>query len=373
MRILQNAFWILICIFFLVASMTAWAAPKIACDEPKWEFEKVMEGKELSHSFKVKNQGDEVLNLENVRGSCGCTAAKPVSKVLQPGEETEIKTTFNSTGRTGKQTKYVYVHSNDPETKILKLTITGEVEKKPAPRIILRPPSWNMQTIESGITKETNLTILNTGDQPLEIESLKPSTEQIQTNFKGPSTLKPGEQMSLQITYAPDIMSSTIREKIVISSNDPKRGQSKFNIYGSLNIENKGLSICILNVTEEGENNRIDLYIRNNETYPLNLKVPEAKEPNTAIIPPKNVKRLNLTLPRNNKEEGSENQDIKNEPLRNLKIELSLPLPPQKVSTVKTPPKISPASSGNVAIPTFRRTEAPPPPKKLDVPEGSSK
>lgn len=373
MKTLRNLTGILICIIFIGTSMTALAAPKIVCDEPTWEFEKVMEGKEISHSFIIKNPGDEVLNLDNVRGSCGCTAAKPDSKVLQPGGQTEIKTTFNTTGRPGKQTKYVYVHSNDPETKILKLTITGEVEKMPAPRIILSPPSWNMQSIESGVAKETNLTISNTGDEPLEIKTVTPSTTQIQTNFSGPVTLKPEEKLPLHITYTPDIMASTIREKIVITSNDPKRGEAIFNIYGSLNIENKGINLCILKVMEEGENNRIDLYIRNNETYPLNLKVPEAKEPNTAVIPPKNVKRLNLILPRNNSEAGSENLGNINKALQNLKMELSIPLPPPQVSTVKTPPKTEMPPSSDVTNPSFPKTESPPQAKSLEVPEEKSK
>ncbi|MBN1900627.1 DUF1573 domain-containing protein, partial [Candidatus Sumerlaeota bacterium] len=331
----------------------------IVCDEPVWEFEKVVEGKDVLHSFIIKNQGDETLNIENIRGSCGCTVAKSEKKVLEPGEQTEIKTTFNTAGRVGKQSKYIYVHTNDPENKMFKLTISGEIEKMPAPRIIFSPPSWNMQSIDSESTRETNLNISNTGDRPLEIKAVKASTEQIKTNFSGPVTLKPQEKMPLHIVFTPDIMASTIREKIIISSNDPKRGEAIFNIYGSLNIDNRGINLCVLKVLEEGEENQIELYIRNNETYPLSFKAPEAKEPNTIVVQPKNVKRLSLTVPGNQKEENPENPGKTNQASSNLKMEISVPLQSIQRSTVKDLPQSAPPSKAEVTLPQEIRKEAP--------------
>ena len=76
--------------------------------------------------------------IENVRTSCGCTAALVSAKRVAPEEEGEIRVTFDSTGRLGKSHKKVTVWSNDPDAPKVTLTMSGtvwsEVEVTP-PRI----------------------------------------------------------------------------------------------------------------------------------------------------------------------------------------------------------------------------------------------
>ena len=43
-------------------------APKIACDEPEFDFGAVAEGEEAKHTFKVRNAGDVPLKIESARG-----------------------------------------------------------------------------------------------------------------------------------------------------------------------------------------------------------------------------------------------------------------------------------------------------------------
>ena len=162
----------IILVLTLCLNAVVMGAPKIECTDPVWDFGKVMEGEKQIHDFKIKNTGDEVLEIKRVRGSCGCTAAKPSTNSLKPGEEAEINVNFNTSGRSGKQTKYVYVYTNDADQNMFKLTVTGEIQRKPAPRIIIRPSSWSLQNTEPGKTMRTTITIMNTGEEPLEIKSI---------------------------------------------------------------------------------------------------------------------------------------------------------------------------------------------------------
>jgi hypothetical protein len=69
-----NRIIFLICSFlFLVGqnSFTSWAqeasGPKAVFPEKTFDFHQVDEGRELEHSFKVFNQGDQPLNIEDVK------------------------------------------------------------------------------------------------------------------------------------------------------------------------------------------------------------------------------------------------------------------------------------------------------------------
>ena len=51
------------------------AAPVISFETPVYQFGKVQQGEEIRHDFKFSNQGSQVLVIEDVRPSCGCTTA----------------------------------------------------------------------------------------------------------------------------------------------------------------------------------------------------------------------------------------------------------------------------------------------------------
>lgn len=102
--------------------------PRIAVAEKSFDFGKVKEGTNVEHVYKVKNEGNAELVIENVRSSCGCTVAQPTKKNVPPGGESEIKATFRTAGRGGKTRKTITVRSNDPVTPTLVLSIQGEIE-----------------------------------------------------------------------------------------------------------------------------------------------------------------------------------------------------------------------------------------------------
>jgi len=91
---------------------------------------KINEGQVLEVAFRFKNTGDKPLVIENVRPSCGCTAANPPEKPILPGEEGEINASFNSQGREGTNKKDIYVTTNTKNKKEHVLHFDVEVIKK---------------------------------------------------------------------------------------------------------------------------------------------------------------------------------------------------------------------------------------------------
>jgi hypothetical protein len=87
----------------------------------------INEGQVLEVSFRFRNTGDKPLVIENVRPSCGCTAANPPDKPILPGEEGVINATFDSKSRPGKSSKEIYVTANTVNTKEHKLHFEVDV------------------------------------------------------------------------------------------------------------------------------------------------------------------------------------------------------------------------------------------------------
>ncbi|MBE2256153.1 MAG: DUF1573 domain-containing protein [Ignavibacteria bacterium] len=101
---------------------------RIQFNELKYDFGKVEEGIQLSHIFKFKNTGEETLIIKSVNAGCGCTGVTVGDKKeYREGEEGEIKVSFNTQGRSGIQSKSVYVQTNDPEKPNIDLIFTCEV------------------------------------------------------------------------------------------------------------------------------------------------------------------------------------------------------------------------------------------------------
>jgi len=106
-------------------------ASKITFNETKHDFGKVKEGVELTFVFKFKNDGDKNLVIQKVHASCGCTGvAVGDKKEFKNGEEGEIKVSFNTSRRSGTQSKTVTVQSNDPENPVAVLSFTCEIISK---------------------------------------------------------------------------------------------------------------------------------------------------------------------------------------------------------------------------------------------------
>ncbi|WP_075601741.1 DUF1573 domain-containing protein [Saccharicrinis aurantiacus] len=102
-------------------------APKISVDNKIFDFGEIKQGAKAEHTFVITNSGKSNLIIRKVKASCGCTAVTPDKKVIGPGESTNVKASFNSQGKTGRQNKSVTVITNDPMASNILLRVQGNV------------------------------------------------------------------------------------------------------------------------------------------------------------------------------------------------------------------------------------------------------
>ncbi len=103
--------------------------PKIQFENTVHDFGKIKEGSVVEYTFKFKNVGSELLEVSNVKTSCGCTAAVISGKSLKPKEEGTLKVEFDSSKREGVVTRTITLTSNDKLEPQKTVTIVAFIEK----------------------------------------------------------------------------------------------------------------------------------------------------------------------------------------------------------------------------------------------------
>lgn len=93
------------------------------------DFGKIAQGEPVTHTFYVKNTGNQPLLITRVKPSCGCTAADYTQEPIEPGEKGYLTATYNAAA-TGFFSKTIVVTTNVEDTPTTLLRFTGEVLPK---------------------------------------------------------------------------------------------------------------------------------------------------------------------------------------------------------------------------------------------------
>jgi hypothetical protein len=104
--------------------------PKLMISKTSHDFGDVEEGKVVSVKFDIKNSGNDLLKIENVKTTCGCTAALLSSKTIKPGETGDLKIDLDTANREGKLTRTVTIISNDPAQPSQSITLFVNILKR---------------------------------------------------------------------------------------------------------------------------------------------------------------------------------------------------------------------------------------------------
>jgi hypothetical protein len=109
---------------------TATAEPRLFVEPKEIDLGVIQEGNSFERFLEISNAGDGVLVLEDVKTSCGCTAAAVEGVVeLTAGQSQKIRVTFNSKNMDGDITKKVTISTNDPITPQVSVNLKANVHK----------------------------------------------------------------------------------------------------------------------------------------------------------------------------------------------------------------------------------------------------
>lgn len=216
--------------------------PKITSPKDFHNFGDIKEGETVFYDFIIKNTGEDLLIINDVQPSCGCTAAEPEKRRLLPGESTKMKVEFNTINRKGPQTKIVYVLTNDPKTPKFKLWFSANIIAKTdsekaneqVARIKIDKNYINIGDIKQGQKKSSVVYIKNVGKKELVINDIKSSCDCIKTEISS-KRLAPGEEEKLTIEFDSAGKTGKISRSLVLVTNDPYDTYNYITIFATIN------------------------------------------------------------------------------------------------------------------------------------------
>ena len=176
----------------------AFAAPDLQVNNPKYDFGEIFQGEKVLHVFEFVNEGDETLNIDRVRSSCGCTAALVSEKIIPPGGKGELQANFDSTRFRNAVSKTIYLYSNDPVRPVMQFFIKGTVLET----VSVEPKQINFGAVEAEKPVSTSVLLRNQGKKLLTLG--KPHSTAAELLVHMPETsLASGDEVTLELQLTP--------------------------------------------------------------------------------------------------------------------------------------------------------------------------
>jgi hypothetical protein len=181
----------------LWASSPAWAGSwaDALFDELSKDFGSVPRGPSLQHPFRIKNNTKSTITISGVRPSCHvCSSASILKSTLEPGEETAVVVTMDTTKFSGVKTITVYVNFSQPSYEEVRLWVQANGRDD----ISFSPDTIAFGKTKRGTAPSASTTVTFLGQPQAQITEAKCESNYIQATFK--EVKREGSEVGYQLT-----------------------------------------------------------------------------------------------------------------------------------------------------------------------------
>ncbi len=200
----------------------------IECAAPVHDFGKLLAGKVMKHEFVITNTGDTVLEISEVKRSCGCTATGEWSRRVEPGQTGRIPIEYHSANDRGSVTKSVTVVSTAANQSNFLLSIKADVWRP----FELKPETAVLKVMaDSGSNVVATVRILNQLDRPITLSEPRSS----HTNLAGElRELVAGKEYDLAVRLVPPMGLGNVFGKISLKTTSAEFPELEIPAYALL-------------------------------------------------------------------------------------------------------------------------------------------
>jgi len=220
----------LVVLWGVVSSGLCLAAPVFSVDGDKFDFGEVLQGEKVPHVFTFVNSGDEVLQIDRVRSSCGCTAVLLSEKTIPPGGTGEIKANFDSSRFRGDVSKTIYVYSNDPVQPTKQLSIKGSVLEK----VSVTPAQVNFGSVQAKSEVSWRVTLRNQVAEEVTVGKAKSTAEELAVEMR-PATLQKGEELVIELALTPKPGNTRFSGYVLVPVEGVPGNELRIPVYATIN------------------------------------------------------------------------------------------------------------------------------------------
>ena len=105
------------------------AEPVAGLQESFWNFGEIQYGESVSKEFDIVNTGSDELKIHRIQPSCVCVKGEIIKDTAITDFPAKIKVTFTALPDFAKDVNvFCYVHTNDPKTPLLKISVQGKIK-----------------------------------------------------------------------------------------------------------------------------------------------------------------------------------------------------------------------------------------------------
>jgi len=137
-------------------------------EESAFDYGSMNQGEELKHDFVIHNKGHELLVLEEIILTCGCTVVMPDTKEIPPGGSGRLTVVFRSGSFSGPVERLVGIRSNDPVRPSVAIRVRANVR----PVFIVEPPVIAAGDVERGRECMREAVITDAHGKPFRVKAL---------------------------------------------------------------------------------------------------------------------------------------------------------------------------------------------------------
>jgi Protein of unknown function (DUF1573) len=251
-------------VFLCAARGLCQDTPRLALDQPAFDFGTVERGARVEHTFRLMNRGATLLRIEQVKSTCGCTVAVLSERDVPPGSEGRVAVTLDTAKLAGRTTKIVSVYTNDPTSPVVGLALSGQVNAD----LVVTPTPLYLGRVRrgQGVRRE----VLITPGTPAAIYSVT-TIERAHPALHArlePLPDAPGQRLIVELDR--DMPLGRFSEKLVLRTTSPREPTITLPVFGSVEGDVIVLPPQVTFGTTRGESPpERDLYIRNRGARPL--------------------------------------------------------------------------------------------------------
>ncbi|MCB0323316.1 MAG: DUF1573 domain-containing protein [Bdellovibrionales bacterium] len=220
--------------------------PQLVLPEPTFNFGTVPEGAVIEHQFAIVNRGSAPLKIRKIHPACGCTAVVLDTDTLPPGEQTFVKTSFNTTGFRGYKVKTVRLYSNDPQQTSAVLTLQGTVQ----PDVEVDPPRIHFGNVQRGSTPSISAAALTAVDSPIVVKSVRTRASEVGLQVED-VTAGDKKGKKFVVTLKDNLPLGIYRSRVVVETTSERNPVVNVPIFafveGDWQLEPSNVSIGLVN------------------------------------------------------------------------------------------------------------------------------
>ncbi len=247
----------------------AGSGAKITFAATDYDFGKVDSGTLVQHDYVFTNTGNQVLEINDVHPSCGCTTAGNWDKMVEPGQTGKIPVQFNSAGYAGQVHKSVLVTCNDPAQTNVTLTIQGTIEKL----FDISPQYAVFNLSPEGRSNQTQvIKIVNNSDRAETVSDPMCASPAFKMELE---TVREGREFELRVTAIASNVSGSVSVPVTLKTSSKKMSSISFVAVAMIQpwFSLKPLQI-MLPAGPLSQATEFSVMIQNNGTQPVVLSEP---------------------------------------------------------------------------------------------------